>query len=157
MDAGITTIHYNYSGKKRENENQIVVPKMEQQGFRRQSINRLIWLDKEITTKNAPHNTKISLFGVFDVTTRHVMIYFIIDYEFTEYRILRLDKAISPIVRGEVDDLLYAHKNMVAHFMGSLIGKEFAVVVRQWLKWNKNPTYDKVFTSLLDRNQRKRT
>lgn len=149
MDTPKFSVQYNLSGKKREETNQEISQEVGREGLRRQSIERLIWLDEEIETTNNPRNTKAIILGVCDVETRYSMIYLIIDHNHTEYRITRYNKQIIPIIKTEIDDLKHAHRNMINHFISTYAGKDFKALLKQWIIWCDNKAYNAVLSKLL--------
>lgn len=148
MDTREPAVRYNYGGKTRKDENQEAHQEVEREGLRRQSVDRLIWLDQEIRTTNTPHDTSAYILGVFDVNTRHSMIHVVIVHKSTEYRVTRYDREILPIITADIHDLRRAHRNMVKFFVEAHAGKDFQVLLNQWLAWNKNQSYDKVLGTL---------
>lgn len=148
MDTREPVVQYNFSGKKREEEDKDHSTEVVKQGLRRQSINRIIWLDQKLELERTPPNTFVSLIGIFDVETRHSIIYVVIDHNLTEYRLTRWNKKVLDVVSSEVDDLKYAHRNMVKHFLDKYMYKDFQTLLVQWLSWNNNPAYHAVLGSL---------
>lgn len=141
---------YNYSKKRVEEPVPETTHEDLTDGLKFQNEERIVWLDHSLQVHKVPKNTIIVLLGSHDIESRNITIDLVIDHNLTEYRVNLYKKVLLPIVKGEIDDLKHAHRNMVNHFIKQYSNIEFKTVLEKWLSWNTNPTYDYVLRKLIE-------
>lgn len=113
-------------------------------------MTRIKWLDEDISPIDTPTNIFAKLSGTFDTTTNQVLIYLVIEYRGTEYRILRYKRQTT--VPGETNQLQRRFARSVQTFARKYQYAPFATLVRQFLKWSDNPAH-RVLEELIPQNQ----